>query len=68
MRQKDKKLREMKRILSDEALTTPSSSDGTTTSYHLRTESSKSLETPSLLTPSTITTRKKVSLKLSMKT
>lgn len=60
MRHKDKKLREMKRILSDEAISTPSRS--VPSSYNLRSESTESLDIPSLRTPSNVTTRKKVSV------
>lgn len=59
MRNKDKKLQQVKRILSDETLSTPRSGD-TAFPYGLRTASTDSLLTPSVNTPSTITTRRKV--------
>lgn len=59
MRNKDKKLQQVKRILSDETLSTPRSGD-VAFPYGLRTASTESLLTPSINTPSSITTRRKV--------
>lgn len=59
MRNKDKKLQQVKRILSDETLSTPRSGD-VAFPYGLRTASTDSLLTPSVNTPSSITTRRKV--------
>lgn len=59
MRNKDKKLQQVKRILSDETLSTPRSGD-VAFPYGLRTASTESLLTPSVNTPSSITTRRKV--------
>uniref|UniRef100_A0A1B6F0N8 Kinesin-like protein n=1 Tax=Cuerna arida TaxID=1464854 RepID=A0A1B6F0N8_9HEMI len=57
MRHKDKKLQQVKRILSDEALSTPRS--GLHSTYDLRTSSTESLSTPASATPSSITVRRK---------